>query len=568
LPQGAVVGPTLRQSRLFQLGEHSTLFVLNADSLACTETVYLGHKAGAVLVPPVAALEQLIFVESPADDYSLLQALATDPKTKRWTPAGQPRRLKGRVLTPPAVSGSCVAVTTDLGQVGVYQIEPANAEPLRQIASVAATETTPLVTFAELERNRERNRLWTAGRRRTMYEVQESLAQLTLRWTENHDDRFLAPLELQGDVLIVARRRSGVEAVLLEGCKASSGELLWTTQIAAPLIALVPNSVRQTVEALTAAGQLYSLPAKSFEEGRAEKPAFPAKSESFSQASLAADGQLLVWNRPQSGQVYVYDARVAAKPIVISLPAAAAAPAVAMEGGVVAPLVDGRVVWLPLAATGVKFGPFMPPLAPDALPLWTKPVVVEGGQSFLISDGRGTVYAVAQKDQPQPHLAVIGQSPTSGAVTSLVWTGSAAIGVLRQGASDAVVGFDSRAAAAFEPLPLAGRVEAGPFAVGGLALVVAEPDGLVCLTSEGNIRWKQALQRGPLAGSPLALGDGDVLVVYQAGDVCRIDAVSGKELACHEMGQPLLGPACIFESNVYLSGSDGVVHRVWVPPRP
>ena len=85
LPQGAILAASIdpKQGRIALLGENATLFVLAADSLACSETVYLGHKMGAILVPPAAVLDQLLFIESPTDDASLIHVLATDAKTSR-----------------------------------------------------------------------------------------------------------------------------------------------------------------------------------------------------------------------------------------------------------------------------------------------------------------------------------------------------------------------------------------------------------------------------------------------------------------------------------------------------
>jgi outer membrane protein assembly factor BamB len=139
---------------------------------------------------------------------------------------------------------------------------------------------------------------------------------------------------------------------------------------------------------------------------------------------------------------------------------------------------------------------------------------------------------------------------------------------VRQESTDAIAGFDARAKAVFEPVPLEGRVEAGPFAVGGIVLVAAEPDGLVCLGGDGRVRWQQPPDKGFLAGPPLALPEGDLLVAYQSGVVCRLDAATGKELSRHDVGEPLAGPVCIWKSHVYLSGSDGVVHRISIPRRP
>src|SRR5262245_42244886 len=160
-----------------------------------------------------------------------------------------------------------------------------------------------------------------------------------------------------------------------------------------------------------------------------------------------------------------------------------------MADGAIAPLSNGSVVLLPRSSSETKVLPFLPPASPDALPLWTRPVVLADEKSFLISDGRGLVHAVSKREGSTPQLAAIGESKTTGAIRSpLVLAGSTAIGVIQQENSDAIAGFDSRAAAAFEPVPLEGRVQAGPFAVGGLAIISAEPDGLLCIGGEGRIR--------------------------------------------------------------------------------
>jgi len=239
------------------------LFVLDSGSLACSETLYLGHRAGEVLVPPVTVLDQLLVVRSPADDYSEIQVLGPDAKTKRLTTFGKPHRLKGRIVTPLAVSAARVAAVTDLGQVAIYDVDPAGAtEHLRQVVGLDATESAPRDIYCELERNR----LWIANHRSEMFEVQSSLSQLARRWTQNHDDTFLGPLRLQAEMLVQARRRNNVAGVLVEGCRAAtSGDPLWTTHVSAPIVAMVANEARQVVECLTAEGRLYSIGNQNFE---------------------------------------------------------------------------------------------------------------------------------------------------------------------------------------------------------------------------------------------------------------------------------------------------------------
>jgi len=578
LPQKALVAaandarpgsaPASSDSRLFQLGEHSTLFVLEAASLACTETFYLGHKAGAVLTPPLVVLDHLLVVESPADDLSTIRVLGPDPKTKRLIPVGRTFRLKGRVVQPLAVARNRVAAVTDLGQVAVYEVDPSNArEPVRQIAGLDASESAPQPIYCALDGNR----LWVAHRRRMLFEIQTALQQLARKETENHDDVFLAPLQLHGDKLFDVRRREGVSSALVEGCQSGDGRQVWTTHVAAPIVALAASESRQAVDALTQGGRLYALKSDSFQSGHAERPTFASAGGNrsiFSRAISSADGQSLVWTETkQGGRAFLYDLASGKSPTAVSLPAPAAAPAQRSGAGLLAPLANGSVS-LVSPAGGAAVSPFLPPLAPGELPRWTQPAIFAGGNSFVISDGRGMVYAVGKKEQPQPHLAALAESRQSGPVISpLVVSGAAAIGIMRLDSGDAVAGFDAQGAAAFEPVTLQGRVQAGPFAVGGLVFVAAEPDGLVCVEASGKVRWRQLLVHGPVAGPLLATPGADLLLIYQSGIVARLDATTGQEVARHDVGQPLGGAGCLLGEHLFVAGSDGTVHRISLPAR-
>lgn len=577
LPQRIVVAPAVRQaagrqdsSRVYQLGEHSTLFVLDANTLACSETVYLGQQAGELFVPPVAVLDQLLIVTSPADDYSEIRVLSPDAQTKKLAPFGKAQRLKGRIVTPLAVSAARVAAITDLGQVTVFDVDAAGAtERLRLLASVDASETTPRHAFLSLDRNR----LWVAGRRKSLFEIQPSLSTLARKWTENHDDAFITPVKLHGDLLIVARRRSGVSAVLLEGCPAQGAEPVWTTHLAAPLNALAAPETASTVTGLTTEGRLYSFHNDSFKSGPDQKPAYSPDVKNaavLGEAYVSADGQRIVWTEAQAGgRILSYDPAAGGQPATFTPASKVSAPAIPLAGGVVVPLANGSVVLLKANASDTAVTPFMPPLVPDALPQWTRPAPLADGVTFLISDGRSTTYAVTKRDPPREQLSEVDHGQTGGPIVSpLVVAGSTIMGVVRQESTDAIAGFDSKAKALFEPVPLEGRVIAGPFAVGGLAFVSAEPDGLVCLGGDGRVRWQRPPEHGFIAGPPVALPEGDLLVAHQSGLVCRLDAATGKELSRHEVGEPLAGPICIRKSQAYLAGSDGVLHRIPLPPRP
>lgn len=571
LPQRIVVAPAIRQTRVYQLGEHSTLFVLDATTLACSETIYLGHQAGELFVPPVAVLDQLLVVTSPADDYSEIRVLTPDANSKKLVPFGRAQRLKGRIVTPLAVSAARVAATTDLGQVAVYDVDSAGAkEHLNHIAGLEASEPTPRHAFLTLDRNR----LWVASHRSTLFEVQTSLSTLARKWTEPHDDAFVAPLKLHGDLLVTARRRGNVPAVLVEGFRSLTGEKpVWTTHVAAPLSALSATEAGASVTSLTAEGRLYSIGNDAFQNSKDLRPTYsprPKNTSVLGEPYISPDGQKIVWTEAQGGgQIVSYDAAAGGKPATFTPAGHVIAPAIPLFGGVIAPLADGTVALLKPNPADAAATPFLPPLVPDSLPQWTRPVPLADGTIFLISDGRDVTYAVTKRDQPRESLVEASHGKSGGPVVSpLVVAGSTIVGVVRLESTDALAGFDAKAKPLFEPVPLEGRVIAGPFAVGGLAFVSAEPDGLVCLGGDGRVRWQRPPDQGFLAGPPVALPDGDLLVAHQSGLVCRLDAANGKERSRHEVGEPLAGPICVLKSQAYLSGSDGVVHRIPLPPRP
>lgn len=575
LPQAATVPSASgsSQSRLLQLGEHSTLFVLDGQTLGCTETVYLGHKAGAIFVPPAAVLDQVLVVESPADDYSLLRVLSPDAKTRRLTAFGRPIRLKGRVLTPLAVKGRRVALITDLGQIAVYEVDASNPQqPVRQLAGQDASESAPLLSHILFDGNR----LWTAGKRCALFDVQAAVQQLSRKWAVNQDDAFIGPLSLEGDLLVHVRRPLGGAAVLVEGVQAGSGQAAWTTHLASPIVALAVSESRKTVDVLTGEGRLFSLASDQLRAGYVDSPSFAPPPGSgpaiLPEASLSADASQLLWTESlPGGRVYSYNVASGGSPSGQPLPAGAqAATAPQLLGNrVLVPLSNGSVVLLEPESAAPSVQPFLPPLEPSNLPLWTRPAVNATGDGFLISDGRGQVYSVVLKTQPQPHLASAAAATTDGPVASaLVQAGTTCFGVLRTGSGDALAGFDLQGQPVFEPIALGGRWQAGPFAAGGLVLLAAEPDGLICFDGGGKLRWQHPLTAGPLAGAPVALPDGDLLVVHQSGAVRRIDPASGAELAATSVQEPLFGAARILGQSVFLAGSDGVVHRIALPPRP
>jgi hypothetical protein len=66
-------------------------------------------------------------------------------------------------------------------------------------------------------------------------------------------------LQVQGSTLIHLRRRPGWPGFVAEGANAASGETIWSTQLAVPIVALEISEARKAVEVVTAGGRLFTL---------------------------------------------------------------------------------------------------------------------------------------------------------------------------------------------------------------------------------------------------------------------------------------------------------------------
>ncbi|MDX1948760.1 MAG: PQQ-binding-like beta-propeller repeat protein [Pirellulaceae bacterium] len=575
LPQGAScqIAFEARPPRIVQLGQHSTIFLLAADSLACTGTYYLGHKAGSIFVPPVAILEHLLVFESPSDDHTLMHVLAPGDG-KGMVPLGQPLRLKGRVVTPAVVAGRRAAIVTDLGQVVVYEIDPSDAkQPLRQIAALEPSERTPTPAYYTADANR----LWVVGRRANLIEIQSSLQQLARKWTLHQDDAFVAPPQAFGEILIHARRRPGGAAVIVEGCQAGDGKTLWTTDLAVPVVSLVAAEPRPALDAITRQGRVFTIASAQLQARYVDVPVFPlpatARGAIWPAVARSRDGKQAAWTEPlPGGKLFAYDVAAGSVPTSLALANGtdeAAAPAVLWGNRLLVPVKSGKVELLDPATGKAAVLPFMPTLAPDRPPQWTSPAVLPGDGAFVIGDGLGKLYRVSIKDQPQPHLVAAAEAATDPNLRpSLAIAGDTLFGLTRGDTSDTVLAIDPQTLAAGVNFPLSGRALIGPVAVEERVFVYSEADGLLCLTAGQKLSWRQPLARGPLAGPPVAAPGGDWLLLFQSGVLARLAGDTGEEVAAVDLAEPLGRTARVFGQQVFVATSDGTLVLVPLPQRP
>jgi hypothetical protein len=279
---------------------------------------------------------------------------------------------------------------------------------------------------------------------------------------------------------------------------------------------------------------------------------------------------VIAWTETQAGgQLFAYNTASGSAPVGIKVPEEGTAAAAAIVWGkhLVVPVASGKVELLD-PATGKRAAlPFQPPLSPDSLPPWTRPTLTPDGSGIVIADGRGSLFRLTIKDQPQPHLAAAAeQSVAVELYGALALAGDTIYALGRSDAGEALVAIDPQSLEiGRQRWPLVGKPQFDPQAVGGSVFVATDADGLLCLEGGEKLRWQRPLTHGPLSGPPAAGPQGELLLLHQSGVLSRISAATGEETAASNLGEPLGRVAGLLGEQVFVSTSDGGVLVVPLP---
>ena len=575
LPQKPGVAPAVDAPRgkLYQPGLHSTLFVLRADDLQCTQTVYLGHKPGAIAVPPVAVLDHLLVVENPADDYAVVHMFAPQGAGKPLAELPEPLRLKGRVVVPMAVEGKRVVIVTDLGQVSVLQVDPSNkTRPIRQVGGSEAIEKSPGLSYYAVHQGM----IFVGGNQLTGYEIQGSQEKLGRKWTVAADDAFIAPLQIAENAVIHVRRQRGSLATTVAAANPATGAPLWSVDLAAPLAALFPSAARKQSVAVTCPGRVFELPAEASPAGYSDAPAFVPLAGT--EAMTLTDGIRLGKDKwaclgmQFSGHYLTYDDAAASgrtKHFEARVPGNdASAPAVAFREGAAVPFSSGQVKLLSVDTGGDLALPFQPPLQAGQRLNWKQAAVLSADGSVLaISDGANAIFRLSVKNEPQPHLESLGEVVVDNDVVGpLAVAGGTLYAVGHSPTIDVLYSFQAPDLQAGPKTPLQGRSRFGPVQAGDVVFV-ADDKSLHCCQAAGLIRWSIPLTHGIPSAPPIP-HEQDFVIVTQSGSVYRVSQDKGQEKGLVEVGEPLTAPASLFHDRLLVAGPDGTIHLVPLPKGP
>ncbi|NQT40133.1 MAG: PQQ-binding-like beta-propeller repeat protein [Planctomycetes bacterium] len=589
LSQELRVSPAVNPAKttIYQVADHSNLFVLSADDHQCREVVYLGHEPGRIVVPPVVMRRFVIIAENHTSNDSRLRVLQTDLQGRSVKESERSYDLRGRVDVAPVVSGNRLLVTTDKGKAYVFGPSSANKvdeltnlviDPLDEIVKETAIPGEENVIRYPLLRNTE---CWLAGDWLIKYNVLATDGKLVTDRVLDKECVFTQPPTALGRVVFTTREEPGLTGALVSARDMDEGEQLWETLVGAPLAGSpLVEADSQRITAVTAAGGLYRIAdAQLTQAAILDQPtiAVPPTEvrRSLTDMCELEDGHLAVSSGKGAEVIARFDAG-AAQPRQSSgqldLVDPLACSPLPFDSGLLAATTKGQIVLLDLQTGAPLAEPFQPTRESGVEILWRGLAAVDG-QRFLVSDGRTKLYLVGIQDQPTRNLAALAENETDlpePIVSPIAVLGQVAYAV--DGARQLIALKLPPADAAGTPALTRSEVQSlaapcswGPQRVGDRVLLKTAGNRLLCVDDQQKVQWAVSAPEGVVAGPPMAL-DKDFVLAFTDGVVWRISQETGKEIARLDTGVPLAGGPVPWQGKLLLSGHDGTLYTLDVPP--
>ena len=568
-PQPLPVAPAVdtRRSLVYQVADHTNLFVLSLADGACNQVVCLGHERGSIATAPVLIGDSLIVaINNGARDATLhVLAVTTDPTndTETRLKPVQQVRLHGHVLTSPLADGRRVLVTTNQGVIRVFELGAADSKtPLRDIADATIEDADNLIRFALMQDGQ----FWIADNRLTKYDVQAARGRLTLRWSIDENSTFLQPPVGVGQAVVTVRRDQGMPGAVVSAVSMQDPDSFWQTRLGRPLVGepLIASNDNQAI-AVTSNGALFRFNTNQTEIAVIDEPAAVADplrlQGPVAQVVPLANGLLAISAGAGSKELAVCNpADQRPRFDWLKLPSELACSPVSFGRGLLVPGTVGQVFLLDPRDGTPLAEPFQPRLEARSTLAWTVPAVIDN--EAVLSDGRGRIFRLGVSEQPKPHLATLAEATVvEPVVSSVAVCGNTLYGC---DAANVLVAFSLPELTRLKEHPLGSPCAWGPARAGDNVLLTTDDGQLIAMDAAGNRLWQVDLPYGPLAGAPLPI-DNHYVLASQTGTIWRIEAATGNELGNVDTARPLATGPVLLGRRLLVGGHDGTLYEVRQP---
>jgi outer membrane protein assembly factor BamB/TolA-binding protein/predicted nucleic acid-binding protein len=570
LPQALHVAPAFDPAKklIYQIADHSNLYVVGMDDLACKQVYLLGHETGSIASPPAVLSGFLaIGINDGARDSTLrLFSVSRGSADKPGTAVKQINQhsLVGRIDITPSVDGNRILVATDRGIVRIFELASSNKETLLRDVAETAIEGDNVARFALLQGGM----FWIADVQLTKFDVVQAKGRLVPKWVQDEQCAFLQAPYVAGNAVIAVRKRPGLPGVFVSALVGVDDPArAWETVLAAPPVGdMIVQQEAKQLTAVTQLGGLYEIEEGKIQgQGVLDVPtvAMEATRLPAPMGSVAALGKNMLAIAPESGatQINVFEPSDKTRYGWLVLSEKSACPPIGLGGGLVAPVQSGAIFLLDPQTGKPLAAPFMARVDSGVKPAWQKPAPC-GKQEFVIADGKATLYRIGRVDSPKPHLAALDQIEiASDGLSPVAVLGNLAF-VAGSGGSLEIIELPKFKR--LNEVKLSGHCAWGPAEIGERILLATDDEQLVCIDAKGEKLWQVPLAYGKLAGSPHATSEGFICASV-SGIVWRIDGKTGQEIGKVEIGRTLGSGAVKLGERMFVLGSDGSIYEVKQP---
>ena len=256
-PMGTHVSPGFDDENgiIYQVGDHSNLYAISAVTGECVGVYYVGHTDRAIAVPAVYAVGYVILIQN-RESSSTLHVL--EHGDDGFQLGQDSKTLPSLVKMPPQVFGRRLLVSTDLGQIYVYDVDPNLPNPIGPLAVMASFEgeyDDPIREFGLAQDGI----LYMGGRGLVKYQIQSQLGQLKKDWAKFQTAVFVAPIQKFGNVVVYSRQKQNTTRVTISGHLVKDVNASWEVDLArtagsafAPSLpveglTVIPQRIKQTI---------------------------------------------------------------------------------------------------------------------------------------------------------------------------------------------------------------------------------------------------------------------------------------------------------------------------------
>lgn len=553
------VGVIQQGQSLVVPGSHSSIYVLDRESLDCTAVIASGHPRGSIQTAPVWLGEVLMVAENTNQRTARLQPYQR-MDDGRWTPSSTRISVPGRVISPPQVDDRRMLVHTDLGQIRVVEL-PINSGEIRVLASIEGSGKNVGPSYGWFAGSQ----IWIADQKLTRYQLQATRGELVSQFVRDQRDHFLNPIQTFGGQLMSVRQREGMLGVTVaaHSMRDSQGEPIWQTDLAVPSDILVGSN--NEVHAVTANGAMFPIDAAAVKSGvsdnriaRIDPRLVPT---AFSQAVRVSPDKTIFASPPPTSHMVL---AVASPPELRRVPLridtdAASTSLVAFRDGILAACETGAIHMLDPASGKLLAQPFVPRLEPGQPVDWLVPASMDANR-FVAADQAGKIYVINRQGNS---LVASEQGELAGPlVAGLAALETVAFAVTATSGSEELLAIDEQLEVV-QTMPLPGGLAWGPRRVGNMVLVGDQSHRMSALGSDGNTLWSATLPAA-LSGDPVMLGD-QVITTCTDGTITVFDASSGNMVGQQKLPEALGGSAALYKGRLLVVGWDGTLYLVDVP---